>query len=162
MKCKNCKKEQSQVFCSDESRFLYKTKENPQTPLVHNSHCLEWTGYLNNVGYGFFCDSTSSSRLAHRWSHSHFNGDIPVGMVVNHICHNRACVNHQHLETLTPQQNLADNRHNNRRMTYDTVIEIRDSDKTAKEISKEYDISLLSAQKLLRGDTYKAAMPQKH
>lgn len=161
MICKNCNKEQSHVFCSDECRFLYKTKENPQTPLIHNSHCLEWTSYTNNVGYGFFCDSASPSRLAHRWSYTHFNGEIPEDMVINHMCHNRSCVNHHHLEVMTPEENLRDNRHNNKRMNYETVIEIRNSNKTAKEICAEYGMSLISAQRLLRGETYKAAIQKK-
>src|SRR5690606_16828984 len=41
----------------------------------------------------------------HRYVWESVNGPIPEGLVVDHICHNRACVNAEHLRLATRAQN---------------------------------------------------------
>lgn len=73
--------------------------------------CIEWTGGLNGVGYGqFYIGRTSRDQTgkgyAHRWAYEQFVGPIPEGLHLDHLCRNRKCVNHEHLEPVTPRQNL--------------------------------------------------------
>jgi hypothetical protein len=42
---------------------------------------------------------------AHRWIVEYERGPIPDGMVVDHLCRNRGCVNVDHLEVVTQQVN---------------------------------------------------------
>ena len=42
---------------------------------------------------------------AHRWIVEYERSPIPAGMVVDHLCRNRACVNLDHLEVVTQQVN---------------------------------------------------------
>jgi len=47
----------------------------------------------------------ASIYLAHRASWTHANGPIPFGIVVDHTCFNRGCVNPDHLRLLTRREN---------------------------------------------------------
>ena len=70
--------------------------------------CHEWQGPLDRDGYGTFY-LRRRGRRAHRVAWFAANGPIPEGMVVNHSCRNRRCVNVQHLRLLTATENaLAD------------------------------------------------------
>jgi hypothetical protein len=43
--------------------------------------------------------------LAHRVIYEALVGPIPAGLVLDHLCANRACVNPAHLEPVTKSQN---------------------------------------------------------
>ena len=44
--------------------------------------------------------------LGHRWVWEAFNGPIPDGLVIDHLCRNPACVNPAHLEPVLQRENL--------------------------------------------------------
>jgi len=71
--------------------------------------CWNWMGAPMSTGYGRFKDSAGKTTLAHRTSYAIENGEIPAGLHVDHICHNRHCVNPDHLRLTTRVQN-AENR----------------------------------------------------
>ena len=67
--------------------------------------CWLWTGSITPNGYGQF-SVNGRPAYAHRWAYAHHFGPIPKGMVIDHTCHNRGCVNPAHLRAATHKQNM--------------------------------------------------------
>lgn len=70
-----------------------------------NSGCWLWTSALNRKGYGKFDDETRNL-LAHRFSYEMHRGPIPAGLEIDHKCRVRCCVNPDHLEPVTHEENV--------------------------------------------------------
>jgi hypothetical protein len=66
-----------------------------------------WFRYSRARNSGYTTIQVDGQSLgAHRFAYAAFNGDIPEGMEVDHKCHDRGCVNPEHLELVTRQENL--------------------------------------------------------
>lgn len=68
---------------------------NPETG------CWEWQMAHNGKGYGRISVGGGKQDYAHRVFWMHENGVIPSGMEIDHICHNRSCVNPEHLRAIS-------------------------------------------------------------
>jgi hypothetical protein len=66
--------------------------------------CWLWTGSLNNCGYG---NIKAGGRMTsvHRLSYEIAVGPIPEGYFIDHLCYVHHCVNPNHLQAVTRQQN---------------------------------------------------------
>lgn len=89
----------------------------PPTPAIERfsrriravpSGCIEWTGTVDRYGYGQFRPGgrDSANMGAHRWAYETHVGPIPTGLHIDHLCRNRRCVNPDHLEPVTPRENV--------------------------------------------------------
>lgn len=87
----------SNVRRDPHERFLELVGRSP------NGHWV-WAGVLSN-GYGNFWDGQRKVP-AHRWAYEHWVGPIPEGMQIDHLCRIRQCVNPEHLEPVTPRENV--------------------------------------------------------
>lgn len=66
--------------------------------------CWLWNGSLTYDGYGLF-RANNRATGAHRFAYEYFVGPIPAGLHIDHLCRVRNCVNPDHLEPVTPQEN---------------------------------------------------------
>jgi hypothetical protein len=83
----------TRVMPSAYERFIAKVEKTES--------CWHWTASKNAKGYGAF-DKT----MAHRFSYEHYKRPIPPGWQIDHLCKNTSCVNPDHLEAVTMEENL--------------------------------------------------------
>lgn len=73
--------------------------------------CWLWSGGTFTQGYGRFdigsrTDGTRRSVKAHRFAYEAVRGPVPDGLVIDHLCRVRNCVNPAHLEAVTSRINI--------------------------------------------------------
>ena len=66
--------------------------------------CWHWTGAASHDGYGRVY-TERGVKYAHRVVWELLVGPIPEGLVIDHLCRNRSCVNPDHLEPVTRKEN---------------------------------------------------------
>lgn len=96
--------------------FVFQVKnERHQEPILDRifdkvektNYCWNWKGSLRK-GYGRIQKGKRSEGLltVHRVVYEALVKDIPDKMVLDHLCENRACVNPNHMEIVTNQENV--------------------------------------------------------
>lgn len=75
--------------------------------IVTASGCREWTRARNTGGYGVIRRNTFMLTV-HRLAFWIFKGPIDSDLVIDHMCHNRACFEPSHLQLLTAVDNSKD------------------------------------------------------
>jgi hypothetical protein len=73
-------------------------------PMMDDRGCWEWTGPVNDSGYG----RVGGKARAHRTSYEMHKGPVPPGLFVLHTCDNKTCVNPSHLYVGTKSDNAKD------------------------------------------------------
>lgn len=66
--------------------------------------CWVWRKPNKHLGYGSI-GIDGIRQYVHRISYLLFNGAIPKGKEIDHLCRNRACINPTHLEVVTHKEN---------------------------------------------------------
>ncbi len=67
--------------------------------------CWNYTGGKDRDGYGRTCINGRRGR-AHRMVDEALVGPIPEGVVIDHLCRNRSCLNPDHMEPVTNSENV--------------------------------------------------------
>lgn len=96
-----------------EERFWQKVDVDGPIPEYAPSlgPCWIWTGALGGGGYGRIevgkrpVSGTSILAYAHRWLWEYVFGAMPKGLVSDHLCRVRECVNPLHIEPVTVSEN---------------------------------------------------------
>lgn len=70
----------------------------------HPDGCWTWMGAKTSKGYGRF--HLDGNKHAHRVAFEIYKGEIPAGLVLDHLCRTPSCVNPDHLEPVTLVENI--------------------------------------------------------
>lgn len=76
--------------------------------VVIDGSCWRWTGAISPYGYGAtpWAYRPDESPRAHKVAYLALVGPIPQDLVLDHLCRHRWCVNPDHLEPVTPRENI--------------------------------------------------------
>jgi len=129
--------------------------------------CWLWTAYCDK-GYGIYRVNKKKIMKAHRYSYIINKGEISENLLVRHTCDVRNCVNPDHLELGTNQDNMNDMKERGRqakgenggnaKFTADDVREIRIVAVfgfTNRELAKMYNMGKSTVSSILRGELWK-------
>ena len=86
-----------------------KWRSNPQSfwaKVDKSGECWLWLGRRSNEGYGLLGFQGKSGATAHRVAYELSVSGIPKGLVIDHLCRTRHCVNPRHLEVVTQRENI--------------------------------------------------------
>lgn len=67
--------------------------------------CWQWLGSQGQKGYAQW-HIGGKTIYVHRYSYNILVGEIPISLVIDHLCRNRSCVNPGHMELVTQQENI--------------------------------------------------------
>lgn len=76
-----------------------------ESGIQFSMYCWEWAGFVRGDGYGSLRVG-GKGVMAHRFSYERFVGPIPEGHLIDHRCHNKACVNPMHLRAVGHRLNI--------------------------------------------------------
>ena len=126
--------------------------------------CWVWVG-SKRAGYGLMSKGNKTVS-AHRVSYEAYNGEIPKGLVVRHKCDNPSCINPDHLELGTQQQNVADRENRGRRdvkgeqvgtakLSEMQVMAIKNSPLSSAELAERYGVHKTNVWAIKSGKSWK-------
>lgn len=147
-----------------------------QPPSDRLTGCLEWPSNPTGEGYGTIYMPTAlrsegwtANSLVHRVACHLAHGPSPFSRAqARHLCHNRRCIEPEHLAWGTARQNAEDTSKVARwvtKLTREEVIDIRrcyakgGGGETMASIAKRYGVSPGTIQDILHGKTWKWLLP---
>lgn len=77
--------------------------------LDYETGCWNWQGSIDVKGYGRYDVGNDKPIGAHRFIFKILKDDLIPGLVIDHICRNRRCVNIDHLRQVTQRENALEN-----------------------------------------------------
>jgi len=130
------------------------------------SKCIKWTGTIGADGYGRKWNAIRKNwDQAHRTIYAEYNGDIPKGLVVRHLCHNKKCVNIKHLTIGTPADNSQDMVDAERqargeqiatsKLTEQQILDIRSSSLSGIKLAEIYGVHKTTIYRILKRENWK-------
>lgn len=121
----------------------------------YDTECWIWRNGSAPGGYGQISIGNKTFP-AHRAMYERLRGPIPPD--IDHLCYVPRCVNPDHLEPVTPLENVR--RQRNTKLTFERACQIRDLVKDGwrkADVARAYGIAPSTLTQVIRGDSWKQA-----
>jgi hypothetical protein len=127
-------------------------RERFEAKTDRSGDCHIWQGATDLNGYGKLGvqgETRGAHRLAYEWAH----GDIPSGLMIDHVCSTKACVNPDHLRLVDREGNAVAG---SPKLSRQIAEEIRAlaGRYTQKELAEEYGVTASAIGAIVRGESY--------
>lgn len=86
--------------------IIKRRREMPYWVVDPATGCWLWNRKIRKDGYGIKSTGKHTAIRAHRWVYEDLVGPIPEGLELDHLCNNPPCVNPDHLEPVTHEENM--------------------------------------------------------
>lgn len=150
------------IFEDEESLHC---KNKPIVGILTESGCVENISHAGD-GHGYFhCERKGKAWKVHRYIFYKYCTELGEGEIVRHLCNNSKCINPDHLEKGTHKDNAMDrilagnqpvgSQIHTAKLNEDQVILIFISNKSAKELSEEYGVSVSTIYSIKKGKTWR-------
>jgi len=141
-------------------RYVHGHHRRRQVPFIrfwtgHTSDCWIWVGSRNPKGYGYLADGHGSCSLAHRTYFERYRGPIPKGLQIDHLCRMPPCVNPEHLQAVSPAENVR--RGTKTKLTATDVAEIRSSTERNRELARRLPVGESQVSRIKRGLSWRSS-----
>lgn len=99
-------KKKPATILTDKEQLIEKILDRTVLVLIEEAlgDCWVWVARMNRNGYGRI-HHDGNEKVAHRVTYETMVGEIPEGLILDHRCKVRCCVNPAHLEPVTHQEN---------------------------------------------------------
>jgi hypothetical protein len=127
------------------------------------SGCWLWNAGCSAAGYGSL-RVQKKSYSAHRFSA--FLHGFDMSQQINHKCHNRVCVNPEHLYSGTQGENIQDAVRlgrmgfHSRKLTRKQVVEILDSKETGRSLARKFSVAEATVSRVRNRRMYLQEAPR--
>lgn len=142
-------------------RFWPKVNKNGRWIL--DTQCWEWTGSVNERGYGRFYAGDDERMYAHRFAWELLNGEVPADKILCHRCDNPSCVRQDHLFLGTSLENQKDCKEKgrmgerNKRLSEEVKRQLRDLYQAGvgtQELVRKFGLNGRTVRRWAKGENY--------
>lgn len=161
------------VSCGCYRKYINKNKGHTKEDILNlvneiqpsENGCKIWTHTLNDKGYGKISFKNKTCEV-HRVLYRCVHGEIKRGLVVRHLCNNRACVNIDHLALGTQKDNAQDavkagmynigEKHHAAKLTEEQIIYIRKNEMHigTSALGRKYGVSYQTIEQVKKRHTW--------
>lgn len=124
----------------------------------HETPCWVWQRSRDEKGYGKLGRKENGEHrgyVAHRWMYEQAIGPIPVDTELDHLCKNKSCVNPDHMEPVSHEENCQ--RGASAKLTAEDARFIKQSKGVlrGKELAVRFNVNVGTIHNIWQGNTWK-------